>query len=133
MRSCWQNDGLRCEGNSRIDADQYFRMILSPNTGALFSPTNLACSPYHISHGGSPPIYCNDTSNFPYEANHSYCATNNAKHLEEPYQICSPYGNPMPRDIIKIPPHPVWESYGFWKKQGDEWISDLRKWKLRAG
>nr|DAD44008.1 TPA_asm: hypothetical protein HUJ06_002238 [Nelumbo nucifera] len=134
MRSCWRNDGLRCEGNSRIDVNRYFRMILSPNTTALCSPTNLkACPPYHITRGGSPPIYRNDTANFPYEAYHSYCAPSNAGHLQELYQLCDPYSNPMPQEIIKILPHPVWESYGFPKKQEDGWIGDSRKWKLKAG
>nr|DAD43870.1 TPA_asm: hypothetical protein HUJ06_002100 [Nelumbo nucifera] len=128
MRSCWRNEGLRCEGNSRIDVNRYFRMILSPNTTALCSPTNLkACPPYHITRGGSPPIYRNDTANFPYEAYHSYCAPSNAEHLQELYQLCDPYSNPMPQEIIKILPHPVWESYGFPKKQGDGWIGDSRK------
>eukprot|EP00252_Welwitschia_mirabilis_P013197 TRINITY_DN29117_c0_g1_i1.p1 TRINITY_DN29117_c0_g1~~TRINITY_DN29117_c0_g1_i1.p1 ORF type:complete len:518 (-),score=74.88 TRINITY_DN29117_c0_g1_i1:219-1772(-) len=131
--SCWKNDGHKCNGNVTSDVTRYSEMIINPDVTSSCKPYNLAsCPPYHITCHGTK-IYRNDTLNFPYSAYHLYCAPGNAKFLEEPYDICDPYSNPQPQELVQLLPHPEWGVHGFPSHKGAGWIGDPRTWELDVG
>ncbi|CAA7059404.1 unnamed protein product [Microthlaspi erraticum] len=74
-----------------------------------------------------------DKEKFPYEAYHYYCVPGNARFAESPYEVCDPYSNPQPQEILQILPHPVWEEFGYPTKKGQGWIGDPRSWELDVG
>ncbi|KAK3009347.1 hypothetical protein RJ639_013083 [Escallonia herrerae] len=57
----------------------------------------------------------------------------NAEYLEEPINLCDPYSNPQPQEILQILPNPVWGEYGYPAKKGQGWIGDPRTWELDVG
>ncbi|CAN6445547.1 unnamed protein product [Victoria cruziana] len=131
--SCWKNSGKPCDGDVTTDVTRYSEMILNPNTTAWCSPTNLnTCPPYHTLPNGTR-IHRTDTTNFPYGAYHMYCSPGNAEHLEEPYNLCDPYSNPQPQELVQILPHAAWGDYGYPTKPGEGWIGDPRTWELDVG
>ncbi|KAH7655235.1 hypothetical protein IHE45_19G192400 [Dioscorea alata] len=131
--SCWKNNGKRCDGDVTTDVTRYSEMIINPQIdGVCSSKTPQKCPPYHIMPDGKK-IHRNDTKNFPFSAYHYYCAPGNAKHAEEPYEVCDPYSNPQPQEIIQLLPHPVWGAYGYPTKKGQGWVGDKRTWYLDTG
>ncbi|KAJ0976479.1 hypothetical protein J5N97_018444 [Dioscorea zingiberensis] len=131
--SCWKNNGEPCDGDVKTDVTRYSEMIINPATSGVCSPeTPQKCPPYHIMPDGKK-IHRNDTANFPFSAYHYYCAPGNAKHAEEPYEVCDPYSNPQPQEIIQLLPHPVWGPYGYPTKKGQGWVGDKRTWLLHTG
>ncbi|KAM7276479.1 hypothetical protein ACFE04_018345 [Oxalis oulophora] len=133
MGSCWKNDGSPCDGDVETDITRYSEMIINPETQNWCSPSQLLnCPPYHITPNDTI-IYRNDTSHFPYEAYHIYCAPGNSKHVEQPAGLCDPYSNPQAQEILQLLPHPIWDEYGFPTKQGQGWIGDARTWDLDVG
>ncbi|KAK4748362.1 hypothetical protein SAY87_014948 [Trapa incisa] len=133
MGSCWKNSGLPCDGDVTSDVTRYSEMIINPNTTAWCHPDNLnVCPPYHMFPNGTR-VHRNETSKFPYGAYHLYCSPGNADHLEAPYNLCDPYSNPQPQEIVQILPHPVWGEYGYPTRQGQGWVGDPRTWELDVG
>ncbi|KDP21144.1 hypothetical protein JCGZ_21615 [Jatropha curcas] len=131
--SCWKNNGKPCDGNVTSDVTRYSEMIINPETTAWCRPDNLnVCPPYHTFSNGTR-VHRNDTARYPYAAYHMYCSPGNAQHLEEPYNLCDPYSNPQPQEILQILPHPVWGDYGYPTQQGQGWIGDPRTWELDVG
>ncbi|PRQ29255.1 hypothetical protein RchiOBHm_Chr5g0011941 [Rosa chinensis] len=133
MGSCWKNNGLPCDGNVTSDVTRYSEMIINPQTPAWCKPEKLdVCPPYHTFSNGTR-VHRNDTSRFPYAAYHLHCSPGTAEHLEAPSNLCDPYSNPQPQEIVQILPHPVWGEYGYPTKQGEGWIGDSRTWELDVG
>ncbi|XP_009590971.1 uncharacterized protein [Nicotiana tomentosiformis] len=133
MGSCWKNNGNPCDGNVTSDVTRYNEMILNPETPSWCKPDSpKLCPPYHIFPNGTR-IHRNDTTHFPYEAYHMYCAPGNGEHIEQPSVHCDPYSNPQPQEILQILPHPVWGDYGYPTRKGDGWIGDPRTWELDVG
>ncbi|KAK6932727.1 hypothetical protein RJ641_002351 [Dillenia turbinata] len=66
-------------------------------------------------------------------AYHMYCSPWNAQLLENPFNLCGPYSNPQPQEILHIVPHPVWGDYGYPTKQAEGWIGDPRTWEFEVG
>nr|GLL22753.1 uncharacterized protein LOC109187820 [Ipomoea trifida] len=131
--SCWKNNGHPCSGDVTSDVTRYSEMILNPSINSWCNPHSLgSCPPYHTLPNGTR-IHRTDKNNFPYEAYHLYCSPGNAEHLEEPYNLCDPYSNPQPQEILQILPHPVWGVYGYPTKRGEGWIGDPRTWELDVG
>lgn len=131
--SCWKNNGKRCDGDVTTDVTRYSEMIINPQIdGVCSSKTPQKCPPYHIMPDGKK-ILRNDTKNFPFSAYHYYCAPGNAKYAEEPYEVCDPYSNPQPQEIIQLLPHPVWGAYGYPTNKGQGWVGDKRTWLLDTG
>ncbi|BFG27981.1 hypothetical protein CerSpe_142550 [Prunus speciosa] len=133
MGSCWKNNGKPCDGNVTSDVTRYSEMIINPNTTSWCHANNLnVCPPYHIFPNGTQ-VHRNDTARFPYAAYHLYCSPGNGEHLEAPSNLCDPYSNPQPQEILQILPHPVWGEYGYPTNQGEGWIGDPRTWELDVG
>ncbi|PKU87613.1 uncharacterized protein LOC110107069 [Dendrobium catenatum] len=133
MGSCWKNNGEPCDGNVETDVTRYSEMILNPDTDAWCHKDSLNnCPPYHT-FPNSSRIHRNDSTNFPYEAYHMYCAPGNAQYLELPHNLCDAYSNPQPQEILQILPHPVWGPYGYPTKKGEGWIGDPKTWELDVG
>ncbi|KAH9312091.1 hypothetical protein KI387_027126, partial [Taxus chinensis] len=131
--SCWKNDGRPCDEDVETDVTRYSEMIINPSITNWCKPGSLnVCPPYHITATGRK-IYRNDTKNFPYAAYHLYCSPGNAKHLEEPFNLCDPYSNPQAQEIMQILPHPEWAVHGYPSKMGEGWIGDGRTWELDVG
>lgn len=131
--SCWKNNGQPCNGDVTTDVTRYSEMIINPETEPWCSPDNLKlCPPYHTLSNGTK-IHRTDKEKFPYAAYHVYCSPGNAKHLEEPYNLCDAYSNPQPQEILQILPHPVWGEYGYPIHKGQGWIGDSRTWELDVG
>ncbi|XP_059438030.1 uncharacterized protein LOC132170897 isoform X2 [Corylus avellana] len=131
--SCWKNNGYPCDGDVLTDVTRYSEMIINPDTPAWCSPKSLgSCPPYHIT-PDDKKIYRNDTTHFPYQAYHYYCAPGNAKHLEQPVSTCDPYSNPQAQELVQLLPHPIWAEYGYPTKQGQGWVGDGRTWELDVG
>ncbi|GAB4827175.1 hypothetical protein Ancab_034065 [Ancistrocladus abbreviatus] len=133
MGSCWKNNGQQCNGEVTSDVTRYSEMILNPATTAWCKPTALQnCPPYHTFPNGTR-VHRTDTASYPYAAYHMHCYPGNAKHMEKPYNLCDPFSNPQPQEILQILPHPVWGDYGYPTKQGEGWIGDPRTWELDVG
>ncbi|KAK9132173.1 hypothetical protein Scep_011701 [Stephania cephalantha] len=133
MGSCWKNNGKPCDGDVTTDVTRYSEMIINPNTTAWCQPDALHnCPPYHTFANGTR-VHRNNTAQFPYAAYHMYCAPGTGKYVEMPSNICDPYSNPQPQEILQILPHPVWGEYGYPTKQGEGWIGDPRTWELDVG
>jgi hypothetical protein len=131
--SCWKNDGQPCDGEVETDVTRYSEMIINPEVTSWCRPDNLAvCPPYHINSNGSK-VYRNDTARFPYSAYHLYCAPGNAKYLEVPFDLCDPYSNPQPQELVQLLPHPEWAIHGYPAHKGEGWIEDPRTWELDVG
>ncbi|XP_077231318.1 uncharacterized protein LOC143864288 [Tasmannia lanceolata] len=133
MGSCWKNNGKPCDGDVLTDVTRYSEMIINPNVTAWCRGDNLnSCPPYHTLPNGTR-IHRNDTANYPYSAYHMYCSPGNAKHIEEPYNLCDAYSNPQAQEILQIIPHPAWGDYGYPTKAGEGWIGDPKTWELDVG
>lgn len=133
MGSCWKNDGSECDGDVTSDVTRYSEMIINPQSTAVCSPNRLgACPPQHAFSNGTK-VHRTDKERFPYEAYHYYCVPGNARFAEAPYDVCDPYSNPQPQEILQILPHPVWEEFGYPTKKGQGWIGDPRTWELDVG
>ncbi|KAF7822576.1 uncharacterized protein G2W53_020720 [Senna tora] len=133
MGSCWKNKGKPCNGDVTSDVTRYSEMIINPEAEARCKPDKLdECPPYHTFANGTR-VHRTDTTRFPYDAYHIYCAPGNAKHLEQPVKTCDPYSNPQPQEILQILPHPVWAEYGYPTKKGEGWVGDPRTWELDVG
>jgi len=91
-----------------------------------------ACPPEHTFPNGTK-VHRTDKEKFPFEAYHYYCVPGNARFAESPYEVCDPYSNPQPQEILQILPHPVWEQFGYPTKKGQGWIGDPRTWELDVG
>eukprot|EP01018_Ginkgo_biloba_P023634 Gb_22038 [translate_table: standard] len=131
--SCWKSDGQPCNGDVETDITRYSEMIINPGVTSWCRPDNLAlCPPYHISSTGNK-IYRNNTKHFPYSAYHLYCSPGNAKYIEEPFNICDPYSNPQPQELVQLLPHPEWAIHGYPAQKGEGWIGDPRTWELDVG
>lgn len=131
--SCWKNDGVPCDGDVLTDVTRYSEMIINPATTSWCRADNLvSCPPYHVS-PTDEIIYRNDTARFPYSAYHLYCSPGNAKYMEKPFDICDPYSNPQPQELVQILPHPEWAVHGYPLKKGDGWVGDSRTWELDVG
>ncbi|KAL0540472.1 hypothetical protein IC582_020478 [Cucumis melo] len=131
--SCWKNNGDPCDGDTTTDVTRYSEMIINPETNSRCRPDNLkSCPPYHVTASGEK-IHRNETSRFPYSAYHLYCSPGNAMHLEEPYDICDPYSNPMAQELMQLLPHPEWAVHGYPKNKGEGWVGDPRTWVLDVG
>ncbi|KAF9590809.1 hypothetical protein IFM89_038401 [Coptis chinensis] len=133
MGSCWKNNGKPCDGEVTSDVTRYSEMIINPETTAWCTPEVLKfCPPYHTFPNGTR-VHRTDTTRYPYKAYHLHCSPGNAQHLEKPYDLCDPFSNPQPQEILQILPHPVWGAYGYPTKQGEGWIGDSRTWELDVG
>ncbi|KAK4361237.1 hypothetical protein RND71_020189 [Anisodus tanguticus] len=133
MGSCWKNNGEACDGDVTSDVTRYSEMILNPETPSWCKPDSpKLCPPYHTFPNGTR-VHRNETSCFPYEAYHLYCAPGNGEHVEKPSVPCDPYSNPQPQEILQILPHPVWGEYGYPTRKGQGWIGDPRTWELDVG
>lgn len=133
MGSCWKNDGSECDGDVTSDVTRYSEMIINPQSTAVCSPNRLnACPPEHAFLNGTK-VHRTDKERFPYEAYHYYCVPGNARFAEAPYDVCDPYSNPQPQEILQILPHPVWGEFGYPTKKGQGWIGDPRTWELDVG
>ncbi|XP_010272748.1 PREDICTED: uncharacterized protein LOC104608444 [Nelumbo nucifera] len=131
--SCWKNNGQPCDGDVTTDVTRYSEMIINPRTESWCRPDNLKfCPPYHTLPNGKR-IHRTDKAKYPYEAYHMYCAPGHAQHVEEPYNLCDPYGNPQAQEVVQTLPHPVWGEYGYPTKKGEGWIGDARTWDLDVG
>ncbi|KAJ7541420.1 hypothetical protein O6H91_10G058800 [Diphasiastrum complanatum] len=130
---CWKNNGQPCDGDVKTDVTRYSEMIINPATDNWCTPSRLElCPPYHVSTTGSI-IYRNNTLNFPYTAYHLYCSPTNAVHREYPANICDPYSNPQPQELMQLLPHPEWAVHGYPAQKGEGWIGDPRTWELDVG
>ncbi|XP_052201245.1 uncharacterized protein LOC127807445 isoform X1 [Diospyros lotus] len=130
---CWKNNGSPCDGNVTSDVTRYSEMILNPETPSWCRPDNLgSCPPYHTFPDGSR-VHRSDTAKFPYEAYHLYCSPGNGAHLEEPNNLCDPFSNPQPQEILQILPHPAWGDYGYPTEKGEGWIGNPTTWELDVG
>ncbi|KAF8408978.1 hypothetical protein HHK36_005048 [Tetracentron sinense] len=133
MGSCWKNNGQPCDGHVTTDVTRYSEMIINPSTDSWCNHDTLSfCPPYHTLPNGTR-IHRTDKENYPYGAYHIYCSPGNAKHIEEPYNLCDAYSNPQPQEILQILPHPAWGEYGYPTKKGEGWIGDPRTWELDVG
>ncbi|PIA42106.1 hypothetical protein AQUCO_02100160v1 [Aquilegia coerulea] len=133
MGSCWKNNGKVCDGDVTTDVTRYSEMIINPAVGSWCNPDSLEyCPPYHTFPDGTR-VYRNDTTKFPYKAYHLYCSPGNGQYLEKPNNLCDPFSNPQPQEILQILPHPVWGAYGYPTKKGQGWIGDPRTWELDVG
>lgn len=122
----WQTLRWRCHNRCH-------EMIINPAIDSWCSLNSLrSCPPYHTFSNGTR-VYRSDRNNFPYEAYHYYCSPGNAENLEEPYNLCDPYSNPQPQEILQILPHSVWGKYGYPTKKGEGWIGDPTTWELDVG
>ncbi|XP_019240163.1 PREDICTED: uncharacterized protein LOC109220155 [Nicotiana attenuata] len=131
--SCWKNNGKPCDGDVTTDVTRYSEMIINPAIDSWCNLKSLrSCPPYHTFPNGTR-VHRSDKNNFPYEAYHYYCSPGNAENLEEPYNLCDPYSNRQPQEILQILPHPVWGEYGYPTKKGEGWIGDPRTWELDVG
>ena len=133
LGGCWKNNGAECDGDTATDVTRYTEMIINPAIQAWCSPSSLQnCPPYHIDHLGRK-IHRSEVKSFPYDAYHLYCAPGNAEHLEEQTNLCDPYSNPQPQEIVQILPHREWKPYEYPSRAGEGWIGDPRVWELNAG
>lgn len=133
MGSCWKNDGRDCDGDVTTDVTRYSEMIINPEATAVCNSNRLgACPPEHTFPNGTK-IHRTEKEKFPYEAYHYYCVPGNARFAESPYEVCDPYSNPQPQEILQILPHPVWEEFGYPTKKGQGWIGHSRSWELDVG
>ncbi|KAH7283456.1 hypothetical protein KP509_34G008200 [Ceratopteris richardii] len=131
---CWKNDGRDCDGNTSSDVTRYSEMIINPSTTNWCHPGALAlCPPYHVDAKTKEHIYRNDTARFPYTAYHYYCVPPNAQYAEEPFNVCDPYSNPQPQEIMQLLPHPEWAIHGYPSAKGQGWIGDSKSWTLDVG
>uniref|UniRef100_A0A1J3H0X8 DUF7705 domain-containing protein n=1 Tax=Noccaea caerulescens TaxID=107243 RepID=A0A1J3H0X8_NOCCA len=133
MGSCWKNDGRDCDGDVTTDVTRYSEMIINPEATAVCNRNRLsACPPQHTFPNGTI-IHRTEKEKFPYEAYHYYCVPGNARFAESPYEVCDPYSNPQPQEILQILPHSVWEEFGYPTKKGQGWIGHSRSWELDVG
>ncbi|XP_016468631.1 uncharacterized protein LOC107791135 [Nicotiana tabacum] len=133
MGSCWKNNGEPCNGDVTTDVTRYSEMILNPATPSWCkSDSPKLCPPYHTYPNGTR-VHRSETTRYPYEAYHLYCAPGNGEHVEQPSVPCDPYSNPQPQEILQILPHPVWGEYGYPTTKGQGWIGDPKTWELDVG
>ncbi|WCJ32350.1 hypothetical protein M5689_013779 [Euphorbia peplus] len=130
--SCWKNNGKPCDGDTTTDVTRYSEMILNPETEARCKTDLKSCPPYHTFSNGTR-VHRTDKLRFPYDAYHVWCAPGNAQNLEEPINLCDPYSNPQPQEILQILPHPVWGEYGYPTQKGQGWVGDPTNWELDVG
>jgi hypothetical protein len=90
------------------------------------------CPPYHIDTKGTK-IHRTDKKRFPYSAYHLYCSPPNAAHAVAPLDVCDPYSNPQPQELVQLLPHPEWAVHGYPSKKGEGWVGDPRTWVLDVG
>ncbi|KAH8951105.1 hypothetical protein BDL97_09G008900 [Sphagnum fallax] len=130
---CWKNNGKPCDGDLDTDVTRYVEMIINPKTSAWCSPWSLNnCPPYHIDTKGTK-IHRTDKKRFPYSAYHLYCSPPNAAHAVAPLDVCDPYSNPQPQELVQLLPHPEWAVHGYPSKKGEGWVGDPRTWVLDVG
>ncbi|XP_065864544.1 uncharacterized protein [Euphorbia lathyris] len=130
--SCWKNNGKPCNGDTTTDVTRYSEMILNPETEAWCINDMKSCPPYHTFSNGTR-VHRTDKDRFPYGAYHVWCAPGNAQVLEEPINLCDPYSNPQPQEILQILPHPVWGEYGYPTQKGQGWVGNPTTWELDVG
>jgi hypothetical protein len=114
--------------NTADDITRYICFITNPVIPENCSPKNQgACPPYHVLTDGSL-VYRNNTSLFPYQCYHLYCAPPGSN--EPGSGSCDPYSNPVPQELVQILPCSEWEGTGFPTVLGEGWVGDDRLWNL---
>jgi len=133
LSGCWKLDGSSCDGDILSDVTRYICFVMAPTVKPHCSPDNQkACPPYHALSATGERVYRNDTKRFPYSCYYMHCyAPNDPAGQGE--NICDPYSNPNPQELMQILPCSEWGMHGFPSIPGQGWVNDTRAWTLDVG
>ncbi|XP_065830085.1 uncharacterized protein [Oscarella lobularis] len=134
MGGCWKNDGRDCDGDLATDVTRYICFIINPGVverkGCRVDRQS-RCPPFHTFANGTK-AYRNETTRFPYECYHLWCAPPNDP-TAPPGETCDPYSNPMSQELMQLLPCKEWGLYDFPSQPGEAWIGHGQVWNLKAG
>ena len=131
MGGCWKNDAKDCDGDLATDVTRYICFIINPGVverkGCRVNSQS-RCPPFHTFANGTK-AYRNETTRFPYECYHLWCAPPNDA-TAPPGETCDPYSS---QELMQLLPCKEWGLYDFPSQPGEAWIGHGQVWNLKAG
>ena len=133
ISGCWKLDGRPCDGDLLTDVTRYICFAIRPTShSACTAQSQTHCPPWHTMAATGERIYRNDTERFPYSCYLMHCYSPNDP-AAPPGEICDPYSNPNPQEILQVLPCAEWGRYGFPTAPGQGWVGEARNWTLNVG
>lgn len=133
ISGCWKLDGRPCDGDLSTDVTRYLCFAIAPIVrSACSAQSQLHCPPWHRLAATGELVYRNDTERFPYSCYLMHCYAPNDPAAPRG-EICDPYSNPNPQELLEVLPCTEWGVHGFPTAPGQGWVGDARNWTLNVG